>query len=192
MKKSKIIILAVACGSMLIFSHSFGRVLQNDNDYDLSCSMVDKLIQLKGDKKYSKVKWEQQNYISKNYEGYRIVATINSLPTNDRNSFIQSFVLENDEGKKEQIYFDVTAAYNARNHRDNKELKQLVTALEEAKKPDDQLSEKDWQEIGNEVDRLMKEELKDSTTSTNKPKEEEMKRRIELINKLIEEKKSKK
>lgn len=92
--------------------------------------MVDNPIVIRGIKEYKKVKNKQREYINENFAGYIIISTIISTPKDDKSPFIQSFILENSEGKIIQIYFDLTNIYKMRNKKCNKDLNEMIKQLD--------------------------------------------------------------
>lgn len=180
----------IVIGIILASNISYGRDVSSNTDSDTSCVLIDNLIPLKGVKKYDEVKYLQQEYIRKNYEDYRIVESIHSLPKKENNIFIQSFILENDEGKRIQIYFDATDAYNNRKSKYNKELNEIVKSLENITRTTrtDNLSREKAQELKKLADNLMKEEAMKQGKTISELTIEDRKKILESINDMLNEK----
>lgn len=95
-------------------------------------SSMENPIVIKGAETYDKVREKQQDYIRKQYEGYKLLIDQFSLEDNQR--FIQCFVLKNDEGEYVEIYFNITDICKAPCALKDKELGKRIQKAKDAAK----------------------------------------------------------
>lgn len=88
-------------------------------------------IVIKGVKSYDKLKQKQQEYIDKRYGNYYI--TGNTFTMDDKDHVIHYFLLENSEGEKAIIFFDVSDICKVSRKSKNKELAEIIKVLESFK-----------------------------------------------------------
>ena len=173
----------VFCSFFVLNHHSAAEEAGNDKKVETSSVEKNSPVVLKGITKYYRVKWEQQEYIRKHYENYHLVMRLVSLPKDKNGSFIQSFVLKDDDGKSVQVDFDATDAYKARGKKGNEELEDLVKNIEKDRKPLTAEEQKNLNAINNAANKIALEEVK----KLGKNPKELTKEEWERIDKIVQE-----
>lgn len=192
-----ILLFTGVCCCSFAMDQSFGQEV-NDGTISAisSCSSSSDPIVLKGITKYDEVKYVQQDHMRKNYEDYHTIATSNSLPKSEGAPFIQSFILQNDEGKQVELLFDISDAYKARKKACNAELKKIVEGLEKTEKErkeffskmtNDKIFKEKMKGIKESFSKAFSEELKKLGKRPEELTEEDKKKIVESINKSMKE-----
>ena len=107
---SKIIILVLGCSSASLISLSFGKqeIVLSEETSPLGAYSNPIAWNPDQFKNYDQVEYEQQEYIRKHYEDYKLIG--NSF-TKNKGRFLFGFLLKNDQRKINTVYFDMTEIY---------------------------------------------------------------------------------
>lgn len=175
--------VVVFCAFFVLNHQSIAEDTKGDKKVETSDVEKNDPVVLKGITNYHRVKWEQQEYIRKYYENYHIVMKLVYLPKDKDGSFIQSFILEDDGGKKVRVDFDATDAYKARSKKDNKELEDLVKDMEKNRKS---LTSEERKKL-NAISKLANEIALEEVKKLGKKPEELTREEWEKIDKIVQE-----
>lgn len=125
---SNISALIIGCSALYSLSAGINEAKENTSKVDqspLGSYGNPIILDSKGIKNLNMLKYEQDEYIRKNYEDYR---SIGEMFTMHGDRFIQIISLTNDEGEVKMVYFDMTEAYqklSSKNSKSRKEIEEL-------------------------------------------------------------------
>lgn len=137
---SKMIAVTFGCGSVLLAYPSFGardatpQIVSTD-EAD-SGNWESPIVLDSGEiKRFDQIKTLIDDYIRKNHEGYKISGTMRTMDAISGERFILIVGLENDEDKKERLYFDMTHVYKKLEQSKDKETRKKIKELEAKHNP---------------------------------------------------------